>query len=256
MTSYADLSEQQAAAALEEFLAERPAALRHLEDEVGDTVALDGSVVSLGPLWRWLKPRLHPGPPHGSQPTWSRLGPGEHEKLDDVSLRLVDGLISYVVEVVRAAAPAVTWQIGTDPHPGFLHRNHPMLTLGAWEQAPASTVGNLARQVYGDWPPSDDRLASVVGFWVAGLADASGPESVPDGPAYEVIDLREGHEAVDFDFEVSLEGHSADQVADGLRAVAGVDEVHVEDREVLLVRAPDWDGKVLTRWLDENLQRS
>jgi hypothetical protein len=260
MTSYGDLTAQEAASALEEFLGERAAALRHFEDEVGDAVSLDRSVASLGPAWRWLKPRLRPGPPDGPQPTWSRLGLGEHEKLDAASLRLVDGLVSYVAEVVQAAAPAVTWRVGSDPDPRFLNRNHPMLTLGAWEQAPAWTVGNLARQVFGEWPPSDDRLASVIGTWVANLAGESGPESAGIGPAYEVSDLRDGSAPAEFDFEVSLDEDLADEklvadVADGLRAVAGVLEVHVEDRNVLLVRAPGWDENRLARWLDRNLRR-
>lgn len=92
MTSYADLTEQQAAAALEGFLEERPAALQGLEVAVGDAVELDRSVESLGPLWVWVKERLRLGP-SGQQPSWSRLGPGEHERLDEASLRLLDGLI-------------------------------------------------------------------------------------------------------------------------------------------------------------------
>lgn len=165
MTSYADLTEQQAASALTEFLAERPAALRHLEHAVGDDVELDRSVESLGPLWVWVTSRLRLGPP-GRQPSWSRLGPGSDERLDEASLQLLDGVISYVITIVTDAVPEATWDVATDPHPRFLHRNHPMLKVGAWEQVPAVTVGNLGRQVFGDWPPADDRLASVVGFWL------------------------------------------------------------------------------------------
>ena len=46
-----------------------------------------------------------------------------------------------------------------------------MLKAGAWEQVPALTIGNLGRQVLSDWPPADDRLASIVGFWLADVAD-------------------------------------------------------------------------------------
>ena len=91
MTLYADLTEQQAAAALEEFLQERSPALRRLELAVGDAVDLDHSVESLGPLWVWAKERLRLGP-SGQQPSWSRLGLGEHERLDEASLQLLDGL--------------------------------------------------------------------------------------------------------------------------------------------------------------------
>ncbi|WP_416954848.1 hypothetical protein ACNKF0_21795 [Nocardioides sp. T5] len=170
MTPYAHLTEQQAAAALEEFLEERPAALRHLELAVGDAVELDRSVESLGPLWVWMKERLRLGP-SGQQPSWSRLGLGEHERLDEGSLRLLDGLISYVIDIVTSAAPDATWEVATDPHPQFLHQNQPMLRAGAWEQVPATTIGNLGRQVFSEWPPADDRLESVIRSWLADLAD-------------------------------------------------------------------------------------
>jgi hypothetical protein len=137
-----------------------------------------------------------------------------------------------------------------------------MLTLGAREEAPAWTVGNLARQVFGDWPPSDDRLEAEIGHWVASLTEEHGAvETAPTGPAYEVSDLREeGSGPADFDFEVSLDEELADEVpvdelAAGLRAAAGVLDVHVEDQEVLLVRAPEWDEHRLVRWLDGNLRR-
>ena len=170
MTPYAHLTEQHAAAALEEFLGERPAALRHLELAVGDAVELDRSVESLGPLWVWVKDRLRLGP-SGQQPSWSRLGLGEHERLDEESLRLLDGLISYVIEILTSAVPEARWEVATDPHPRFLHQNQPMLRAGAWEQVPATMLGNLGRQVFSDWPPADDRVESVIGSWLADLAD-------------------------------------------------------------------------------------
>ncbi|GIM64751.1 hypothetical protein Pve01_84080 [Planomonospora venezuelensis] len=170
MTPYAHLTEQEAAAALEEFLGERPAAMRHLELAVSDAVELDRSVESLGPLWVWMKERLRLGP-SGQQPSWSRLGLGEHERLDEGSLRLLDGLISYVIDIVTSGAPDATWEVATDPHPQFLHQNQPMLRAGAWEQVPATTIGNLGRQVFSEWPTADDRLESVIRSWLADLAD-------------------------------------------------------------------------------------
>lgn len=170
MTRYADLTDQQAAAALEEFLGERRAALRHLEKAVGNEVDLDHSVESLGPLWVWVKQRLQLGP-SGVQPSWSRLGPGEYERLDETSLRMLDGLISYAIDIVTSAVPEAEWEVATDPHPRYLDQNQPMLRAGVWEQVPASTISNLGRQVFSDWPPADDRLASIIGFWLTEVAD-------------------------------------------------------------------------------------
>ena len=76
-----------------------------------------------------------------------------------------------MIDIVARAVPDAEWRVATDPHPRYLDQNQPMLTAGAWEQLPASTVGNVGRQVFSDWPPTDDRLASVVGFW---LAEAAG----------------------------------------------------------------------------------
>jgi hypothetical protein len=63
--------------------------------------------------------------------------------------------------------------VATDPHPRYLDQNQPMLRAGDWEQLPASTIGNLGRQVFSDWPPAEDRLASIVRFWLTevGIVD-------------------------------------------------------------------------------------
>jgi hypothetical protein len=169
MTPYADLTDQQAAAALEEFLKERTPALRRLELAVGDAVELDHSIESLGPLWVWTKERLRLGP-SGHQPSWSRLGLGKDERLDESSLQLIDGLISYVIDIVTRAVPEAKWEVATDPHPRYLDQNKPMLRAGAWEQMPASMIGNLGRQVFSDWPPADDRLGSIVSYWLTEVA--------------------------------------------------------------------------------------
>ena len=59
MRTYAKMKKQEAAAALQEFLEERPHALenltRYLAEHSDDTVNLDGTVESLTPLWRWVK---------------------------------------------------------------------------------------------------------------------------------------------------------------------------------------------------------
>lgn len=56
------MDKQESAAALQEFLEERPRALEHLTRYLAghsaDAVSLDGTVVSLIPLWRWVKSRI------------------------------------------------------------------------------------------------------------------------------------------------------------------------------------------------------
>ena len=118
----------------------------------------------------WVKQRLRLGP-SGVQPSWSRLGPGEYERLDEASLRLLDGLITYAVDIVTSVVPEAKWEVASDPHPRYLDQNKPMLRAGAWEHVPASTIANLGRQVFSDWPPADDRLVSIVGYWLAEVGD-------------------------------------------------------------------------------------
>jgi hypothetical protein len=80
MKSYAEMSKQEAAAALQEFLEERPRALQHLTRSLAaraeENVNLDGTVESLVPLWRWVKLLLNelttepPDPEASDSPTW------------------------------------------------------------------------------------------------------------------------------------------------------------------------------------------
>ena len=103
MKSYEKMSKQEAAAALQEFLNERPRALknlaRHLTEHPDDTVTLDGTVESLITLWRWAKSVLtertaETAESDGStSPTWLRYGIGTEPTLTPESVAIVDGVI-------------------------------------------------------------------------------------------------------------------------------------------------------------------
>lgn len=123
MKSYAEMSKQEAASALQEFLDERPLALEHLTRylvELSDgSVNLDGTVESLTPLWRWVKSVLTertaetPAPEASTNPTWLRYGIGTEPILSPESIAVIDGVISYLCRVVERGAPEARWRVGS-----------------------------------------------------------------------------------------------------------------------------------------------
>ncbi len=109
------MKKQEAAAALQEFLDERPQALEHLTRLLAghseDTVDLDGTVESLIPLWRWVKPLLTVRtaetvqPDTAAVPSWLRYQLGTEPTLSPESIAIVDGVTSYHFRVVEQGAP-------------------------------------------------------------------------------------------------------------------------------------------------------
>jgi hypothetical protein len=110
MTVYHAMSKVEAAAALEVFLRERPLALRRLEQRLRQAGEdpdrlLDGSPESLTPLWLWTREGLSPrgdGPQRmDSWPTWLRHTVDVERSLSEDSIALIDGLTSYLCQVVE-----------------------------------------------------------------------------------------------------------------------------------------------------------
>lgn len=270
MQTYDMLSPAEAEAALEEFVAERAPALRMLQDQVGSDVVLDRTVESLVPLWRWMTPRLTKASGEhdtGRRPTWSRYGLGSSEVLSDECLPLVDGLVSYVARVVQTRFPQVGWVLDTDPHPRYLDQNKPALAWASWRVAAADVVSNACRRWLLKGTQDDERLANAVRFWLTSLTDAEGQPAAESGDElFEVVDLRaedgDRHSRRNPDFEIGLDDSLAGThpkllatLRKALSTEPGVVKVVEEDREVLLVHAPDWDEQRLTDWVNQQVPR-
>ena len=148
MTNYRDFSEARAAAALQEYLDERGPALERLRERlVADgqdpAVVLDGTPESLVPLWRWMLSRFTrqdaPGAtdpnsvPPEEVPSWERYLPGKESILSLESLTLIDGLVSYLAEVVQARSPLARWEFARHRIKGYLLNKHPVLVSGTGE---------------------------------------------------------------------------------------------------------------------------
>ncbi|WP_229741484.1 hypothetical protein [Kocuria dechangensis] len=124
---YESMTGPQAADALDEHLAERGPALERLRSALlahgrDPATMLDGSLVSVAPLWAWITslagklgvdPRpLAEDPTRPTWPSWAR-----HATLVDPhppaeTLALVDGFASYLARIITAEVPEARWESG------------------------------------------------------------------------------------------------------------------------------------------------
>ncbi|MDR6415603.1 hypothetical protein [Pseudarthrobacter sulfonivorans] len=262
---YEDLTKQEAAAALKEFLAERDPALAGLRQRLGadgQEHMLDGTVESLVQVWRWAKSRLltqQPGqetPSGGSTPTWLRHFLGTEPTLSPESLDLVDGLVSYFCRVVERGAPNAQWQVGYHRIKSYRWQNHPVLAADRGEHQLAAMVAGIARgQASGGVPSDDGKLARAATAIIDLLNGGGEEEAADDEPVVEVEELDDDpHRGREF--EVALRedvahehSRTVDRLVKKLATEEGVTRAFREDREVLLVTAPTWDAGRLRDWV-------
>jgi hypothetical protein len=271
MLTYAKMNKQEAAAALHEFLEERPRALEHLTrylaEHSADTVNLDGTVESLIPFWRWVKSALTERTTEAAEsdvstsPSWLRYGIGTEPELSPESIAIVDGVISYLCRVVEQGAPEAQWRVGHHRIKSYMWQNHPMLAHNDEEVPLAHLVPGLARgQASGQRPSDDDKLARIAAAVIKGLNGANEETVVEDEPLVEVEDLGDdvlrGRE-----LEVSLRediaheySRQVDRLVKTLAKEDGITGVIREDREVLLVATPSWNTAQLQEWVIRYLQ--
>lgn len=156
MHPYHRMSRDEAAAALLEFLEERPRALRALEARLRSTGVdpgplLDTTPGSLTPLWQWGREELTPREPDErprteAWPSWLRHTVATEPLLSEHSIRLVDGMTSYLCRVVESGAPAAGWRSGHDRVRNYGWQNHPVLARGRDEFALGDYAAVAARR--------------------------------------------------------------------------------------------------------------
>ena len=161
MTYFRKMTKRQAATALAEYLAERPVALEQLRDDlVADPrdpdSLLDGTRESLTPLWRWVATRIMtmedpiPFDPDAPAPTWwpswARYSSALRQSTPDEVVTLLDGFISYLGDVVTAAAPEAVWQVGNT---GSKHMSTTTIRC-----SPARPPTMTASYTFRAWSPS------------------------------------------------------------------------------------------------------
>lgn len=275
---YMYMTRPRARAALQEFLDERPPALRRLEelmmvDGQDPAALLDGTPESLVPLWRWMLSRFTAREAPGATdpatvaraawPSWERHTREVEPTLSIQSLTLLDGLVSYLAQVVLARAPLARWEIAHDSHKRYHLENHPVLVNGTGKNhnfLPDLPVVLVVRIFHGLDEPQEDSMAEYARRLIEQLnrEEESDDELAEPEPPYEVEDVR--GEAGDYDFEIGLGEETAhersravDRMVRKLGRADGVKEAFREDREIILVRAPSWSLDALEEWLSRHL---
>lgn len=274
MTSYDDMTKQQAVAALEEFLDERDPALRRLRellavDGLRPDELLDGTPDSLTTVWRWAKSRLRRRKRDNATenarfenwlPTWSRHTIPDEPTLSYDTILLLDGVIAYFCRVIEAGAPQAGWRVGHHRVKSYHWQNYPVLGNEKEEFALTDFLPAKSRaHLKGVRESPDDELTTSAISVISTLRGEREEDRVEE-PLVEVDDLSNGRSDERYDFEVNVQEeiaheHSAlvDSMVRALAEEPGVSEAFREDRERVLVTAPDWSGPRLANWFTSYL---
>lgn len=269
MTSYDDMTKQQAAAALTEFLAERDPALRRLRellavDGLQPEELLDGTPDSLTTLWRWAKSRLRTRNRDNATenarfenwlPTWSRHTIQDEPTLSYDTILLLDSVVAYFCQVVEAGAPQARWRVGHHRVKNYHWQNYPVLGNEKEEFALADYLPAKSRAHLKGIRESPDNELTTSAISVISTLRGEREEDGGEEPLVEVDDLSNGHSHERYDFEVNVHeeiAHEHSELVDrmvlALAKEPGVGEAFREDRERVLVTAPDWSGPRLKDW--------
>ncbi|MEX5259754.1 hypothetical protein [Kocuria sp. CPCC 205263] len=264
-TPYRLMTVEQATAALEEFLAERPAALERLRTELtghgmNPATLLDASPASLTPLWTWITSRrteLAANPaagvpvlPREQWPSWARhsvTGVRVPSATMDV---LVDGLVSYLATVLITGAPNARWGLGSPEDPRHHLHHHPVL-IGRGHQVyvPTLPLGGVLRLKRGEKSLHATELEQYADGVINDLRTSShavdGPLDFPVNVVAEPASFDVGVHPVIAERNSRL----VDRMAHELVRQRGIDSVLKSAPDALHVDAPDWHADELEQWL-------
>lgn len=284
MTKYVDyigMTKKQSEAAFQEYLDERGPALERLREALqadgkDPDALLDGSIESLVPLWRWILSHLTafdaPGgatDPNSAREQWPSWTRHEYEVMHALSLEslfLIDGLVSYLGDVVQQHAPEARWEIAHHRNKRYHLNKHPVLVSGTGENhnyLPGLPRVHAYGSLTGFRESPDDTMAEYALRLIEQLNQGDRPEDeemAEDEPLVEVEDLGDD-ELRGRELEVALREdivHEHNRVVGrmikDLKEEDGVTRVIREDREILLVTTPTWSTTQLQDWVARYLQ--
>jgi hypothetical protein len=284
--NYINMTKAQAEAAFQEYLDERGPALERLREALAadgqnPDAFLDGTVGSLVPLWRWILANLTvfdaPGGatdpnsvPREQWPSWARH---EYEVMHSLSLEslfLLDGVVSYLGDVVQQHAPEARWEIAHHRIKRYHLNKHPVLVGSAGEThnyLPGLPRVHAYGHLTGFRESPDDTMANYARSLIEQLNRGDQPddeEMAEEEPLVEVEDLGDD-ELRGRELEVSLREdivHEHSRVVGRMIKVLkqedGITRVIREDREVLLIATADWSTSRMEQWvagyLEENVR--
>ena len=276
MTYYRTMTKRQAAKALEEYLTERPAALQRLRDELAadgldPEAVLEGTPESLIWVWRWVATRImamEDGPTPVSPdapapawwPSWARYTADLRRSTPDGVVDLLDGFISYLGEVITTGAPEAGWQVGYHRIKAYHLQNHPVLTSPLTDSQifPPVVVNVVANRLRrGMDPLRENEFATYAVGVIRRLRGQDQVAVAAPEPLVEVVE-EDGVFDVGLHEEIAHEhSRKVDRMVKDLATQPGIVTAHREDREMLLVTAPDWNAERLERrvtdWLKARL---
>lgn len=248
-----DLSRDEAMALLDDYVAGMPLRVDAFLDEVrragGPADRLDFSRASMRPAWAWFLAAHHlPEVPVSDEamrsadpPWWYDFQPPLGQRLGPALARLVTNLAAYLAKAVIRVHPEATWVIGRDKR--MADYNMPLLRIpGRGESTLDQNLITLGfRGLKGDVDQADPgRLERLYDWWVA----AAVAVEAPPPPAYSVGAI-EGRRLAGFTHLITFDDVIAHEregrveaVVDLLGQQPGVERAVQEDREVVLLSAP------------------
>lgn len=264
-TPYRLMTVQQASAALEEFLTERPAALERLHAELTDHgmdpgTLLDASPASLTPLWTWITGRRTelaadpalgvPVLPRERWPSWARHSVTGVRIPSATMNVLLDGLVSYLATVIITGAPNARWGLGS-PEDARHHLHHHPVLIGRGHQVyvPTLPLGGMLRLKRGEKSLHATEMEQYAGSVITDLRTSSHAVDGPqDFPVHVVAEPGSFDVGVHADI---AERHSrlVERMAHELARLRGIDSVLRSAPDALQVHAPDWHADELEQWL-------
>lgn len=264
-TPYRLMTDQQAGAALEEFLTERPTAFERLRTELtahglNPDAMLDGAPASLTPLWRWVTGRrteLAADPAAGSPvlpreqwPSWARHSVAGVTVPSTTMDILLDGLVSYLAVVIVTGAPNARWGLGSPEDPGHHLHHHPVL-IGNGHQVyvPTLPLGAVLRLKRGERSLHATELEEYANGVIADLRTGPPVPLSPQDSPVEVVAEAESFDVGVHSAIADRSSHLVDRMADELADLDGIVSVLRSAPDALQVDAPGWDADVLERWL-------
>jgi hypothetical protein len=264
MTHYRQMTRAQATAALGEFLTERPAALARLRAELTDhgidpASMLDGTPESLTPLWQWITARRAelaanpatdtPVQPRESWPSWARHTVTGMRVPSATMLALLDGLVSYLTEIITTGAPHASWRLGS-PEDSRHHLHHYPVLTGTGHQifVPTLPMVGVVRLKRGEKSLRPTELTDYATAVIEALREVPHTAAPADPPVVVVAEPAFFDVGLRHDIATT---HSAlvDRMVTELTTQDGVAAVQRDAHDALVVNAPHWDADDLQRWL-------
>lgn len=268
---YEDMSPSQAAAALDEFLAERGPAMAQLRSAMAaggldPEVVLDGTLGSVAQVWEWITGRaaelgvapwpLGQDPTRPSWPSWARRVVLVDPHPPAQTLALVDGFTSYLAQIATAAVPAAHWRVGEHRISDYPMLNYPVLIADSHQIfPPALPIYSAYQSAHGRDPMSGTEMLNYTRHTITALRG--------EGPIAEAAEEPLATVVAEVDcFDVGLRADIStqhpglvEQMITEFTDRDGIDSVYRYGPEALVVNAPDWDQARLQLWFTLWLHR-